>query len=136
MTFLPEILIGTAVLITLAVYVYYSSPRSKAEKIKLLKAYRRAQNLSMKLQDIVSKHILVHDAYTDEVLPGITFGDYLKELQHRHAVQLSETVYIKLRNGRSIRLKKKIRKLLEDEMVRLCEVKKILEPIANLKKPA
>jgi argininosuccinate synthase len=136
MTFLPEILIGTAILIALAVYAYYSNPRSKAEKIKLLKAYRRAQNLSMKLQDIVSKHILVHDAYTDEVFPGITFGDYLKELQYRHAVQLSETVYLKLRNGRSIKLKKKTHKLLEDEMVRLCEVKKLLAPIENMKKLA
>lgn len=136
MTFLPEIIISLVFITGLALYAYHNSPAKKKEKLKLLKNYRRAQNLSMKLQDIISLHILKHDAFNDEFMPGLTYGNYLKQLQEEHLQKLPEGLYLRLKRSFSRRLAKKTNKLIDTEMARLCEVKKQLAPIANIKRPA
>ena len=136
MLFLPEIIITSIFVIGICVYAYLNRPAKKAEKLQLLKSYRRAQNLSMKLQDIISTHILVHDAYHDEFVSGMSYADYLEKLQIEHSEKLPEAIYIKLRNGNSSYLKKKTIKLLEIENERLSETKKMLAPISNIKRPA
>ncbi len=136
MPFLPEIIISLVFLTGLALYAYHNSPARKKEKIKLLKNYRRAQNLSMKLQDIISLHILTHDAFNDEFRPGLSYGDYLKELQEEHLQKLPEGLYLRLKRSFSRRLARKANKLIDSEMDRLCHVKKQLTPIATIKQPA
>ncbi|OYQ37767.1 hypothetical protein CHU92_07675 [Flavobacterium cyanobacteriorum] len=130
MSFFPEYIILIAVVIIVAaIYLYSNSPKRKAEKLKILKSYRRTQNLSMKLQDTLSSYILIKDAYYEELKPGITFGNYLRWIQEQHEQNLSEAVYLKLRNGNSSRLRKRTAGLLKAENKRLLEVNKELEDI-------
>ena len=118
MPFLPEIIIIIVLFSGIFIYVRKNSPARKSEKLKVLKSYRRTQNLSMKLQDTK------------------TYGDYLKQLQQEHMAKLSEAAYLKLRSSYSDTRRKKAIKLLEKETKRLCDAKKKLEPISNTKRPA
>lgn len=136
MVFLPEIIITVVFVLGITLYAYYNSPAKKSEKLKLLKNYRRAQNLSMKLQDIISTHILTHDAYNDEIRAGLTYGIYLKQLQEEHLQKLPEGLYLRLKRSYSRRLARKTNKLLDIETKRLCQLKKQLSHIAKIKRPA
>ncbi len=136
MYFLPEIIIIVVLFSGIIIYIRKNSPARKSEKLKVLKNYRRTQNLSMKLQDTISTHILKHDAFNEEITPGKTYGDYLKQLQQEHMAKLSEAAYLKLRSSYSDTRRRKAIKLLEKETKRLCDAKKKLEPISNTKRPA
>ena len=135
MLYLPETLIGILIVLGLLLLYLKNSPRRKAQKLELLKKYRRTQNLSMKLQDILSQYLLKHNNFEQEITPGITVGNYLSGLKEEHAKYLSEQHYLNARNSNSSRVCRKIKIMLEEQNKRLKLYNKDIIEL-NEKRPA
>ena len=97
MPYLQELKIALIVLAVVMAYVFLVQPRLRAKKTKILERYLHVQSSSLNMQDIILKHILKYDSARDEVLPGITYKMYLRELQKKHAAYLSDKQYKKLK---------------------------------------
>lgn len=130
MLYLPELIIGTFILLTFLLLALNFSPKSKEKKLGLLKKYRRTQHLSFKLQDTLSNYILQHDALEREFKDGKNFGDYLDCLKLNHQKNLSERNYIRVRDG----INPLYFKITSDRLDKQKEkLKKLKEPIMELK---
>lgn len=129
MLYLPELIIGSFILLIFLLLAYSYSPRSKEKKLGLLKKYRRTQNLSFKLQDTLSKYILQNDALDREFKDGKNFGYYLDYLKANHQMNLSERNYLKVRNGINPLYLKITSKHLDKQKKKLKQLK---EPIMKL----
>ncbi|NDI98304.1 hypothetical protein GWA97_04375 [Flavobacterium sp. LaA7.5] len=127
MNFIPEFTIIAILLMSIVVYVF-TAPKYKKKKMKLLAKYRRARSKSLFYQDKLSSYILKHDAQNEIVMPGVTYGQLLKELQKHHSVYLSERRYKRLR--RNPILIGKNEKVIQEQEQRLKETE---EKIAVLK---
>ncbi len=131
MHYLDEAVLLAVSIICLVIYFRRNSKSTRSEKIKAISAYRRAQTNSLKLQDILSQYILVNECYHEEFKDGKTFGEFLSYLQANHATRLPEANYLRLRNGNSRRFRKKMFVLIEDENVKLRELREHLTSIKH-----
>lgn len=129
MDYLPEIIIAAVLFIILTAYTINSLPYYKKSKIGLLAEYRRIRVWSLKLQDDLRKHIISHDVLRQEITPGITYNEFLKQLQKNHALHLSEKKYLKLRTTNNRILLKKVRRDLKNQEEKLSEVQNRLTAI-------
>ena len=127
MDFIPEFTIASVLLVVIVVYVF-TAPKYKKKKLKLLAKYRRMRSKSLSYQDKLSTYILKNDAQNEIFMPGITYGQLLRELQKHHSVYLSEKRYKRLR--RNPILIGKNEKVLQEQEERL---RKAEEKIAVLK---
>ncbi|AXG72788.1 hypothetical protein DVK85_00485 [Flavobacterium arcticum] len=98
MDFIPEFSI-LAVLLGIIVIYLFTASKYKRKKTRLLAKYRRARSRSLYYQDKLSTYILKNDAQNEIIIPGITYGQLLKELQKHHSAYLSEKRYKRLRRN-------------------------------------
>lgn len=126
-----EIIIGAIVLMILLIYIINKIPIYKEERFELLTKYRRTQNSYLKIQDMLSKYILANDALEDPILPGISCGEYLKQMQREYTRNLSEKLHLKIRRCNNKRVIRKINTILNEQSVKLRETADL---IANLQK--
>jgi hypothetical protein len=121
MFYTPEFII-TALLVV-GLLIYFLRPKYKDQKLALLLKYRRVRSKSLMMQDLLSTHILTHDAMKKIfVLPDITYGEYLRQLKKAHSQHLSEKVYIKVKNSRSIMFLKKISRVIDEQEQKLNDI--------------
>jgi hypothetical protein len=123
MPYLQELKIAFIVLAVVMAYVFLLQPRLRAKKTKILERYLYVQSASLNMQDIILKHILKYDSARDEVLPGITYKMYLRDLQKKHAAYLSEKQYKKLKKQNVLFFYSSVNSMLDKEEMRLQTVK-------------
>lgn len=129
MPYLEEIKIALILLAIVMVYVFLIQPRLRAKKTKLLERYLLVQSFSLNMQDIILKHILKYDSAREELLPGITLKMYLRELQKKHAVYLSDKQYKKLKKQNVLFFYSRINSMLNIQEARLKQVKNQINKI-------
>ena len=134
MKYLPEIVMGTLLLVIGIIYLINKFPRYREEKHHLLTKYRKTQNTSLKLQDILSKYVLANDAYEENLMPGISYGEHLKQLQNEYARYLSKETYLKIRHSNNKRVLRKIDHILNEQFTKLGKTSELLNDLSELHK--
>ncbi len=124
-----EIIIGAILLIVLLIYIINKVPMYKEERYELLTKYRRTQNNSLKIQDMLSKYILANDALEEPILPGISCGDYLKQMKREYAKNLSDKLHLKIRRCNNRRVFKRINSVLNEQSVKLMETTDLINEL-------
>lgn len=122
-----EITAGIFLLVAVLIYYLNKIPRHKQEKYRLLTKYRRTQNMSLKIQDILSKYVLSNDAAEEVMAPGLSYGDCLKSLQRDYAVHLSKKTFLKISQSNNKRVLRKIDVMLNGLQTKLDETSDMLE---------
>jgi hypothetical protein len=120
MLYTPEFII--AAILVVAVLVYFMRPQYKNFKSEILGKYRRVRSKSLHMQDVVSSYILANDGLKKLFLPDVTYGEFLRQLKKSHSLYLSEKVYVKIKNSRSLGFLKKMNKILDEQEQKLDEV--------------
>lgn len=123
MPYLQEIKIALIVLGVVMAYIYLIQPQLRTKKAKILERYLLIQSLSLNMQDIILNHILKYDSAREEIVPGITYKMYLRELQKKHAAYLSEKQYKKLKKQNVLFFYSRINSMLDKQEIRLQKVK-------------
>lgn len=123
MPYLEEIKIAIVVLAIVMAYVFLLKPQLNAKKTKILERYLVIQSLSLNIQDSILNHILKYDSAREEFLPGITYKMYLRDLQKKHAVYLSEKQYKKLKKQNVLFFYSRINSMLDKQEMRLQKIK-------------
>lgn len=130
MNFIPESIIAT--LIVTGIFIYFLNDKKyKKSKGKFLTKYRRARIKSLHFQDTLSNYILRNNAKNEIFVDGITYGEFLKELQKHHSLHLSERKYKKLKKAPLI-IGKNFKKIEEQE-IWLSETEKKIARLKNKK---
>ena len=124
-----EIIIGGILLIVLLIYIINKIPMYKQERYELLTKYRRTQNNSLKIQDMLSKYILANDALEEPILPGITCGAYLKEMKREYSRNLSNKLHLKIRRRNNKRVIKRINSILNEQSLKLHETTELINEL-------
>ena len=119
MNYPQEMVAGIVLFAGLVIYFVIRMPRYKDEKQRLLNKYRRVQNISLRVQDNLSKHLLSYDTENKGMLSDTDCQEYLKELQKDYARHLSKATYLKIRNSNNKRVLRKIDNLLNDTSLKL-----------------
>lgn len=78
------------------------------------------------LQELLSNHILQNDSDTQNLKPGVTCGDFMREIKKIHSLNLSEKTYVKLKNSNNIFFLKKTDRLLDEQEHQLNDIEKEL----------
>lgn len=133
MNFIPEIIIATLLVAGILIY-FLNGHTYKKQKVRFLAKYRRARIKSLHFQDALSAYILRNDAKNEVFVEGVTYGDFLKQLQKHHSLYLSERRYKKLRRAPLI-VGKDI-KAIERQEARLSETEKKIASIKEQKSSA
>lgn len=120
MFYTPEFII--AAIIVAGILVYLLWPKYKEKKTELLSKYRRVRSKSLLIQDMVSSYILANDGLKKLFLPELTYGEFLRQLKKNHNLYLSEKMYVKIKNSRSLTFLKKIDRTLDEQEQRLDDV--------------
>jgi len=118
--------ITIAAIVAVGTLAYVVRPRYTQRKTALLAKYRRIRTKSLKIQDILSKHVLEHNAINDNITPEMTYGQFIKSLRKQHAQYLSERTYVKLKNSTNIFFLNKTKRLLEEQEQRLIKFERQL----------
>jgi hypothetical protein len=129
MPYLEEIKIAAVLLAVIASYVFFIQPRLRAKKQVLLERYLQVQSTSLNMQDLILNYVLKHDAMRNNVLPGVTFKDYLRDLQKKHSAYLSDKQYKKLKKQNVLLFALWINGMLDKQEERLEKVKNELSQI-------
>ncbi|GGB75583.1 hypothetical protein GCM10007424_14410 [Flavobacterium suaedae] len=133
MNYIPEIIIA-ALLVTGILIYYLNGHAYKKQKVRFLAKYRRARIKSLHFQDALSAYILRNNAKNEVFVEGLTYGEFLKQLQKHHSLYLSEKRYKKLRRSPLI-IGKDI-KAIEKQEARLSETEKKIATIKEQKSSA
>lgn len=134
MKYLPEIVMGTLLLVIGIIYLINKFPRYREEKYRLLTKYRKTQNTSLKVQDILSKYVLANDAFEENLMPGVSYGEHLRQLQNEYARYLSKETYLKIRNSNNKRVLRKIDHILNEQFTKLGKTSELLNDLPELHK--
>lgn len=124
MPYLEEIII--AAVLAAGFLIYLIRPKHKEKKILLISKYRRVRSKSLMLQELLSKHILQNDSEMQNLKPGVTYGDFMREIKKIHSLNLSEKTYVKLKNSNNIFFLKKTDRLLDEQEHQLNDIEKEL----------
>lgn len=119
MFYTPEFII--AIIIVAGILVYYIRPQYRNQKSELLARYKVARSKSLMIQDIVSTYILANDALKKFFEADLTYGEFLRQLKKNHTVYLSEKMYVRIKNSRSLIFLKKVSRILDEQEQRLEE---------------
>lgn len=133
MNFIPEITIAAILVAGILIY-FLNGHTYKKQKVKFLAKYRRARIKSLHYQDELSAYILRNDAKNEVFAEGLTYGEFLKQLQKNHSLYLSERKYKRLRRAPVI-VGKDI-KAIEKQEARLSETEKKIAAIKKQKSSA
>lgn len=119
MFYTPEFII--AIIIVAGLLVYYLRPQYRNQKSELLARYKIVRSKSLMIQDIVSTYIITNDALKKFFEADLTYGEFLRQLKKNHTVYLSEKMYIRIKNSRSLIFLKKMSRILDEQEQRLDE---------------
>ena len=126
MLYLEEIRLALILLAVVLAYTLLLQPRLRTIKQKLLERFLNTQSLSLKMQDLILKHVLKNDAMNKELVNEITCKAYLRNLQKKHAAYLSDTYYKSLKKQHVIFFYLKVSRMLDKQEQRLLKVKQDL----------
>lgn len=135
MPYLEEIKIAAIILAIIAIYVLFIQPRLRAKKQVLLERYLQVQSFSVRMQDLILNYVLKHDAMRSNVLPNVTFKEYLRDLQKKHSMYLSEKKYKKLKKQNVLFFALWINGMLDKQEERLIKVENELSKIQESFRP-
>lgn len=123
--------ITIAAVLAAGILIYLIRPKHKEKKLMLISKYRRVRSKSLMLQDLLSSHILQNDSDSEDLRPGVTYGEFMRELKKMHSYYLSEKTYIKLKNSNNIFFLKKTDRILDEQEDQLNDIEKELLVIAS-----
>lgn len=117
-----EIVIAIISVLALVIYFIIRLPRYKDEKQRLLNKYRRTQNISLRVQDNLSKYLLSYSKNNEEYMSDIDCQEYLRDLQKEYAKYLSKTTYLKIKKSNNRRVLRNIDNILNEQSLKLTRI--------------
>lgn len=137
MLLFPDLILLLSPVIIAVVYLLVrvvNNNSSYVQKKKHLLDYFQQQRLkSNKLQDELSNYILANNAHKAVFFDRITYGEFLKQLQKNHMQNLSDKIYIKIKNSHNRILLKKTADELKDQETKLNNAEQKMSKLQNLK---
>jgi len=125
MELFPDLILLMSLLFIIAFYALFkilnNRPAYKEKKKELTEKFQEVRALSIKLQEIVSNYILSNNANDFPFDGNITYGNFLRSLQKNHIQNLSEKLYVKLRNSNNRVFLKSTSVMLDEQRVKLKE---------------
>lgn len=126
MQFLPEILIAVVLLLSLTFYLLAKKSLYTRKKDALLIIFKEIRTKSLHLQDILTKHIIEHDADSENFDGTMTYGQALKQLKKDHVTYLSGKKQIRIRATNNLLKLYKTESMLKKMESSLNETEKIV----------
>ena len=99
----------------------------------MLENYQKQRARSLKVQQVLSQHILLNHNQKEAFVNNLTYGEYLKQLQRNHILNLSDKNYVKLKNSTNRLLFRSTAGMLNDQEIKLTEAEKILSKLDSNK---
>lgn len=122
MPLFPDLIFLLSLIAIIVIYLLIRviNGRSSYQKRKkeLLELFQLQRLKSNKLQDELSNYILANNTNKAVLFENTTCGDYLKQLQKNHIQNLSDKIYVKIKNSDNrIYLKKTAEELKEQQAI-------------------
>lgn len=117
------LLLSPAIIIVIYLLIKIVNGRSsyKKRKNELLDLFQQQRLKSKKLQDELSNYILTNNAHKTICFENATCGDYLKQLQKNHLQNLSDKIYLRIKNSNNRILLMKTAEELKIQEIKLNE---------------
>jgi len=126
MPYSEEIKIALIILAVVLTYAFIIRPQIQQIKQRVLERYLLVQSFSLNMQDLLLNYILKHDAMHETFIQGITYKAYLRDLQKKHSLYLSDKKYKKVKQNVFVLFTVWLGGLLDNQEERLQKVEQEL----------
>lgn len=129
MPYVTELKIAGIILAIIIIYFLFIRPVLQRKRRLILERFLHVQSFSLNMQDLILHYVLKHDAMRKEVMPGVTFKEYLKSLQRKHSLYLSDKRYKKLKKQNVLVSSLWINGMLDGQEARLIAIESELSKL-------
>ncbi len=103
MTLSPDLIILCSLIALLMVYglikLINTGTSFKQRKDAILETFQKERQTSKRIQSQLSNYILANNAHKNILFENVTCGEFLKQLQKNHILNLSDKQYVKIKNS-------------------------------------